>query len=128
MSRKGAGRAFTFLVAAGVIAMVMILLTLGTSFFAQKQAFDITTEMGGLRTAGQLRLLVSVLAQDIARGNYATVELGIKNVYGKQATFALVLNDRRVAGVDIPEPDVRYDTLLPTYDAGLLRLRLEVKR
>ncbi|MEM4239668.1 MAG: hypothetical protein QXK08_00540 [Candidatus Woesearchaeota archaeon] len=127
MNRRAAmGRALTFIASAGVIALLLAGFFIASSMFHKKAEFDVTASTTGLKASGQLRLLVSVLADEISSGNYARVGPLVSAVYGPQADFALYIDASLVAGRKIGIPDASIDALLPKYDGSIAKVRLEV--
>jgi hypothetical protein len=128
MNKRGlAGRAFTLLTASAIIAMLILGFVLASAAFNTKQSFDVTANIAGLNTAGQLRLVATAVAPEITRGNYDSVAPAVKDAFGPTANFGFFADDVLVAGTGVKEPDATFAATLPKYDGKTMDVRIEVK-
>lgn len=125
MNKRGvAGRAFTLLVAVGIIALFIGGFLL--AFSSPSEALRVKAEINGLKTTGQLRQIISMIGDDI--NNCAKSEKLVHDVYGQSATFVLFLDNKKVCGNEIDLPDAVLETVLPQYQGNIFSVRLEVKK
>ena len=127
MNKRGMGWALTVLMSAGIIAMLFVGLYASTKTVSDKDVFDVKADLTGISTAGQARGIIAIAADDITLGKYDRVTQLVKDAYGPEAKHALTVNDVRVNGEKIEKPTARADIQLPTYDAKILAVSLEVQ-
>jgi hypothetical protein len=117
-------KALNILAAAGIIALVFISFTLASSLTITKQKFDIGSSTADISRAGQTRLFVRAIVDNIARGDCSGVARAADDAYGHGAKVSVLVDGRLLCGEDIAAAGI--ETVLPRPDGSVMRV--EVRR
>jgi hypothetical protein len=117
-------KALNILAAAGIIALVFISFTLASSLTITKQKFDISSSTADVSRAGQTRLFVRAISDDLVRGDCSNFALIASDAYGPGAKVSVLVDGRRLCGGDIAAYGI--ETVLPRPGGGVMRV--EVRR
>ncbi len=126
MNKRGlAGKALTILAASGIIALFFFIFIFVLNVGSPEKAFDLKENLAGLSTEGQLRMIISQAADDLTQGNPGSVPEIVKETFGKDAKYALYINDNLVSGAEVSSKS-SISTVLPSYAGNPVLVKLEV--
>ena len=130
MNKQGNGaRVLVILASTGLTALIFIgfYIAMGNiPSLSQAEKIEIGAEINDLSNAGQLRLILAQIADDIAKEDYSKVSTFVGQVFGSDAEYSLSINKNRVAGTSVSGDIVRLETSLPRYDQEILLVKFEV--
>ena len=127
MNRKAAmGRALTILMSAGIIALFFFIFIFVIEIGTPGKAMGISENLNGLSRESQLRSIIGHSADDLAQAKPGSVPEMVKETFGKDAKFALYINNAIVSGAKVGKVTAAINTMLPNYEGSTVSVRLEV--
>jgi hypothetical protein len=127
MNKKAmGGKALTLLGAAGIIALLFFIFIFVLNIGTPDKALSIKENLDGLSKSGQLRVIISHSADDLALGKPGNVPAMLKQAYGTEVLYALYVNNNIISGTAVSKAKSSIETLVPRYDGDPVSVKLEV--
>lgn len=123
--RAIAGRALTILASSAVIALFFFIFIFVLDIGSPDEAVSIRENIDGLSREGQLRLIISQVADDLVQGSPGSIPAIVKDVFGPETKYALYVNNNLIAGEKVKALTF-IEIILPTYAGDVVPVKLEV--